>query len=147
MKIDGRGYDVCVKLCGSNRVLLLVENFEDVKAPGLLEQAAAAKAGCPGCLEDEEEGLYWPSMYPLRKKGCYIFYPSLPRHGESMFVTMLAHFDETKSQWLLLPARDIIAVSHIVGSRRLCLDAILGGGAAQSPFDLQCICSSAGIYT
>ena len=106
VNIDGRSYDICVRLWGSNRVLLLVENFEDVKAPGLLEQAAAAKAGCPGCLEDEEEGLSWDSFYPLERKGCYIFYPRLPRQGDSTFVTVLAHSDETISQWLPLPARD-----------------------------------------
>jgi hypothetical protein len=98
LTIDGRSYDICVKLCGSDRVLLLVGKFEDVKAPGLLTQAAEAEAGCPGCLEDEDEGIYWPSDCTLERKGCYIFYPSLPRHGESTFVTVLARSDETISQ-------------------------------------------------
>ncbi|CAK0732531.1 hypothetical protein CVIRNUC_000144 [Coccomyxa viridis] len=34
VNIGGRSYDVCVKLWGSGRVLLLVESFEDIKAPG-----------------------------------------------------------------------------------------------------------------
>ena len=73
--IDGVSYDIGVKLCGTNRLFLLEKHFEDVKAPGLLRQAAEAKVGCPGCLEDEEEGITWSSRYPLEKKGCYIFFP------------------------------------------------------------------------
>ena len=82
VNIGGRSYDVCVKLCGSGRVLLLVENFDDVKAPGLLAQAAQAAAGCPGCLEDEEEGIFWSVFDPLEKKGCYIFFPHETPRGE-----------------------------------------------------------------
>ena len=82
VNIGGRSYDVCVKLWGSGRVLLLVENFDDVKAPGLLAHAAQAAAGCPGCLEDEEEGIYWSLTHPLEKKGCYIFFPREPPGSE-----------------------------------------------------------------
>lgn len=82
VNIGGRSYDVCVKLWGSGRVLLLVENFENIKAPVLLTQAAQAAAGCPGCLEDEEEGIFWSIMDPLEKRGCYIFFPHAPRQGE-----------------------------------------------------------------
>ena len=89
VNIDGRSYDVCVRLRGSKRSLLLVENVEDVKAPGLSEQAAAAKAGCPGHLEDEEEGVSWDPKLPLRKKGCYVYSPRRTRHGEFTFVTVL----------------------------------------------------------
>ncbi|CAL5219266.1 g1066 [Coccomyxa viridis] len=81
--IDGVSYDIGVKLCGTNRLFLLEKHFEDVKAPGLLRQAAEAKVGCPGCLEDEEEGITWSSRYPLEKKGCYIFFP----HKEDSFLT------------------------------------------------------------
>ena len=80
VKIDGRSYDVCVRVRGSNRVLLLVEKFEDVSAPGLLTQAVEAKAGCTGYLEDSE-GFYWPSVYPLACGGCFVFTPHPTKHG------------------------------------------------------------------
>ena len=73
--INGTTYDVCVRLCGTDRVLVLAKNFEDVRAPRLLRQAAEAQAGCPGYLEDEEQGLFWSSIYPLNKKDRYIFCP------------------------------------------------------------------------
>lgn len=85
VRVNGRTYDVCVILCGTNRVLLVVDNFEDVKAPGLLRQAAEEKAGCPGCIEDEEEGLHYSDYCPLEKKGTYVFYPSIPRRGGAAF--------------------------------------------------------------
>ena len=82
VNIGGRSYDICVKLWGSGRVLLLVENFDDVKAPGLLTYAAQAKAVCHGCLEDEEERIFWSIAHPLENKGCYIFIPQEGLQGE-----------------------------------------------------------------
>ena len=80
--VEGVSYDVGVKLWGTNKFFLLEEHFENVKAPGLLRQAAEAKVGCPGHLEDEEEGISWSSRYPLEKTGCYIFFPRR-QDGES----------------------------------------------------------------
>ena len=42
VSVNGRSYDVCVRLGGTNRVLLLVEDFEDVRPPGILKQACEA---------------------------------------------------------------------------------------------------------
>ena len=133
VNIGGRSYDICVKLCGSGRVLLLVENFDDVKAPGLLTQAAQAAAGCPGCLEDEEEGIFWSVFDPLEKKGCYIFFPHETPRGEPWLSLRWHILMRLYPQWLLLSAGSVSAVSHALGL--LQWKAGCGG-----PMNLQSIC-------
>ena len=143
VSIDGHSYDICVKLWRSNKVLLLGEDFEDFKAPGLLQQAVEAKAGC---LEDEEEGIYWPPRDLLEKKGCYIFFPTQPRQGEVMIGTMLAYANLcTTSQGLRLLQWAVATVSHGVAFRES-LNSLYSGrlGSAES-LDPHCICPSAGI--
>ncbi len=80
--VDGEYWDICVKYGNTGKIFLLVKNFENVKAPGILKQEAEATARCEGVLEDEDEGLFWPSLDPLVKKGCYIFYPKREKDGE-----------------------------------------------------------------
>ena len=54
---------------------MAAKRFEDVKAPGVLNRAAEKKVGCPGILEDEEQRIFWSSMYPLGEKGSFLFFP------------------------------------------------------------------------
>ncbi|CAL5219284.1 g1087 [Coccomyxa viridis] len=70
----GHSYGVGVRLSSTNKVLLAVENFEDVEPEGMLRQACEAEAGCPGYIETSS-GMYWPSSSPLERKGWYYFTP------------------------------------------------------------------------
>ncbi len=90
LHINGRSYDVGVFLQGTENVLLLIEDFEDVKAPGVLRQRTEVIAGCPGTLDECHTGCMVLSSHPLGSKGWYIFTPQPPRDGESMFVFVLA---------------------------------------------------------
>ncbi|CAL5219361.1 g1180 [Coccomyxa viridis] len=72
--IEGRSYDICV--LQGQCVLLLVENIEDVKAPGLLYKLAWEKqAGCSGMLLEQSTGICCPVVFPLEEKGIYTFTP------------------------------------------------------------------------
>ncbi len=82
----GRSYDVGVKLGGTDdTVLLVVKDFEDVRPPGMLRQACEAAAGCPGYIDELDTGLSWPSMFPLERKGWYLFKPRPSPQGEPAF--------------------------------------------------------------
>ena len=122
VNLGGRSYDICVKLWGSGGVLLLVENFDDVKAPGLLTQAAQTAAGCPGCLEDEEESIYGPSRTHWRKKAATSSSPMHRRkvshvcHGAGTF-----QWDDIP-HWLLPPTGTSFSCLPCIG-----LIAVKGG--------------------
>ncbi len=79
----GHPYDVGVKLGGTDdRVILVAKDFEDVQPPGMLRQACEAAAGCPGYIDELDTGLCWPSMFPLERKGWYLFHPRPAPQGE-----------------------------------------------------------------
>ena len=72
----GHSYDVGVKLGGTDdTTLLLVKDFEEVEPPGMLRQACEAAAKCPGWIQEIDTGLVWPSIFPLERKGWYLFMP------------------------------------------------------------------------
>ena len=124
VSVNGRSYDVCVRLGGTNKVLLLVEDFEDVRPPGILKQACEAKAGCPGYVEQVSTGLSWPSSFPLDQKGWYTFVARPPPQGGSVSVPVLALSAPRETfQGLLFMARDqhccIICAAPHQGSERL----------------------------
>ncbi len=82
----GQPYDVGVKLGGTvDRTLLLVKDFEDVRPPGMLRQACEAATGCPGYIIELDADTVWPSMYPLQRKGWYLYMPRPTPQGMPMY--------------------------------------------------------------
>ena len=85
--IEGRSYDICV--LQGQCVLLLVENIEDVKAPGLLYKLAWEKqAGCSGMLLEQSTGICCPVVFPLEEKGIYTSTPHEREGGESQSLSL-----------------------------------------------------------
>ena len=105
VRLNGRSYDVGVRLASTNEAILLVEHFEDVEPPEMLRQACEEKAQCPGYIEELSTGLHWPSSFPLERKGWYVFTPRPSLQGESMVMAVLTQCSRKLPQWLLLPAR------------------------------------------
>ncbi len=95
MTFKGHSYGVGVRLSSTNKVLLAVENFEDVEPEGMLRQACEAEAGCPGYIETSS-GMYWPSSSPLERKGWYYFTPRPTLQGGSIVVVRLVMCPEGK---------------------------------------------------
>ncbi|CAL5222798.1 g5214 [Coccomyxa viridis] len=91
----GHPYDVGVKLGGTDdRVILVAKDFEDVQPPGMQRQACEAAAGCPGYIDELDTGLCWPSMFPLERKGWYLFHPRPAPQGFGVIMENILRFLE-----------------------------------------------------
>ena len=131
VSINGRRYDVGVRLARSNKVLLLVEHIEDVEPPGMLRQACEAKAQCPGYIEDMSTGVHWPSSFPLDRRGWYIFTPRPSLHGMSMIIAVLTLSGAGFAPW---NGRSFLRGTSLAATCILCLTEALGGCTAQLLF-------------